>query len=78
VSSITRGGRTWSKKPPPLVEGDDEHRVVQVARAGKGVVGIGEETFTAPDVGLGMVIGPGPVVGKGNSGSTKLTLGSSQ
>ena len=52
----------------PLVEGDDEHRVVQVARTGEGVVGVGDEPFAAPDVGLGVVVTAGSVVGEGELG----------
>ena len=47
------------EEPAPLIERDDEHRVVQVARVGEGVVDIRDEPLAAPDVRLGMVVGPG-------------------
>ena len=48
-------------EPAPLVEGDDQHRVVQVSGAGQGVIGVGDEPFAEPDVGQRVVIGRGAV-----------------
>src|SRR5262249_40001045 len=50
-------------------------RVVQVARAGERVVDVGDEPFTAPDVGLGMVVAPGPVVGERELGVYEADVG---
>ena len=45
----------------PLVEGDHEHGVVQVAGVGQRVVGVGDEPLAEPDVGQRVVVGRGAV-----------------
>jgi hypothetical protein len=44
-------------EPAPLVEGDNQHGVVQVSGAGQGVISVGDEPFAEPDVGQRVVIG---------------------